>query len=133
MKDKFRVGILSTIDNPLLPIFVDSILYQKINDVVVICDEKKIWKQRTGNFFESYETGDKNIYANRDAEIPVYFVKNHNSNYTQQLINSLSINVLLNAGTPRKLSKEILQSSPSGVVNVHPGLLPEYRCCSAVE
>lgn len=140
MKDKFRVGILSTIDNPLLPLFIESILCQEINNIVVICDEKKIsikdkkiWKHRTGEFFKSYETGDKNIYANRYLETPFYFVKNHNSNFTQQLINSLSINVLLNAGTPRKLSKEILQSAPYGVVNVHPGLLPEYRGCSAVE
>ena len=45
----------------------------------------------------------------------------------------LSLECLLNAGTPRKLTRSLLSSVPHGVVNVHPGLLPEYRGCSAVK
>ena len=68
-----------------------------------------------------------------DAQVPFYFVQNHNHPSTKKLVQALSVDVLLNAGTPRKLSKEILESVPFGVVNVHPGLLPEYRGYSAVE
>mgnify|MGYP006136135057 CR=1 FL=1 len=44
MKTKSRVGVLSTIDNPLLPLFIEAIK-SKINDLVVICDQKLISKK----------------------------------------------------------------------------------------
>jgi Methionyl-tRNA formyltransferase len=49
------------------------------------------------------------------------------------LIKNLKINCLFNAGTPRRLSGTVLRSVKYGVINVHPGLLPAYRGCSAVE
>ncbi len=52
---------------------------------------------------------------------------------TVSLCQSLGIGCLINAGTPRKISNRILAAMPHGVVNVHPGILPEYRGCSAVE
>lgn len=109
-------------------------------DVIVICDEKKIskknkkiWKDRTNGFFEKNNNKLGDIYSKMINLIPYYYVKNHNHKTTVKLINSLSIDILLNGGTPRKLSKSILNSVFYGVINVHPGLLPEYRGCSAVE
>ena len=140
MKMSFRVGILSTIDNPLLPHYISSILDKNINDIAVICDsmlisdkDKKIWIERTGNEFEKKTHDNTYIYSINEAKTPFYFVQNHNDNVTKALLETLSIDVLLNGGTPRKLSTEILESVPFGVVNIHPGLLPEYRGCSAVE
>ena len=135
---KFRIGILSTIDNPLLPFFISAITLQGLNDLVVICDsktisetDKRLWAERTNGAFDIVDNRATNIYA--FPSLPFYFVDSHNSRSTVDLISSLDIRCLLNAGTLRKLSINILQSVKHGVVNVHPGLLPEYRGCSAVE
>lgn len=140
MKNNFRVGLLSTIDNPLLPFYINSILSQKINNIFVICDaklisnkNKELWFERTGGAFEQKKNKIRVLYKINTNPIPFYFVENHNSKNTENLIKLLSIDVLLNAGTPRKLSKSLLTSAKYGVVNVHPGSLPEYRGCSAVE
>lgn len=140
MKKKFRIGLLTTIESPLLPFFIDRILIEKLNDIVVICDsktisdkDKKIWLERTSETFDLGKYKKTNIYKFDAEKIPFYFVKNHNHKNSIQLVKSLKLDVLLNAGTPRKLSKNILKSTRHGVINVHPGLLPEYRGCSAVE
>lgn len=135
---KFKIGILSTIDNPLLPFFISAITLQGLKDLVVICDsktisetDKRLWAERTNGAFDIINNEGMTIYA--FPSLPFYFVDSHNSCSTIDLISSLDIKCLLNAGTLRKLSNNILQSAKHGVVNVHPGLLPEYRGCSAVE
>ena len=138
MSEKFRVGLFSTIDTPLLPLFINAIHSQNLRDIVIICDSKKItdknkkiWQERTGGAFE--KTNNPSIYQLNSKMIPFYFVKSHNDKETLNLIKNLSIDVLLNAGTPRKLKKQILEGTKYGVVNIHPGVLPYYRGCSAVE
>ena len=42
MTDSYCVGLLSTVDQPLLPFYLAAILSQKIENIVVICDSKKI-------------------------------------------------------------------------------------------
>lgn len=140
MKDESCVGVLTTLDQPLLPFYLESILSQKIKNIVVICDskkisekDKKIWKERTGGFFERKDVLKAAISQLEDSVIPFYFVENHNDDKMQRLIESLSVKVLLNAGTPRRLKPDILSHVLHGCVNVHPGLLPFYRGCSAVE
>ena len=85
----FRVGVLSTIDSPLLPFFLESILGQKMKNIVVICDskkiaskDKKIFFERTGGEFERFDDRNSNIYQVGNAMIPFYFVKNHNDEQT---------------------------------------------------
>lgn len=135
-----RFGFLSTIDNPLLPYHIASALNVGISDVIVILDERtlsektwNIWNERTGGAFESANGGHASIYKLGTARIPFYFVENHNNAQTLDLIRGLDIHCLFNAGTPRKLSAELIRSVSNGVLNVHPGLLPRYRGCCAVE
>jgi methionyl-tRNA formyltransferase len=111
-----------------------------LKDIVVICDsknisdkDKKIWFERTGKVYNINNKKDVNIYQITKAKIPFFFVNNHNDEETLNLIKSLSVDVLLNGGTPRKLNQHILKVTKHGVVNVHPGVLPYYRGCSAVE
>lgn len=59
-------------------------------------------------------------------------VSNHNSKECIDLIKENKISYLVNAGTIRILKSEILKSC-LGALNCHPGLLPMYRGCSAVE
>jgi methionyl-tRNA formyltransferase len=134
-----RFGFLSTVDAPLLPYFLWHALTQNVDDIVVICDEKtvsdkdkKIWQERTGGRF-CLENGCEVTLYSFKKNIPFYFVSSHNDAHTLDLMQALGVDCLLNAGTPRRLSSEIIAATPVGVVNIHPGVLPDYRGCSCVE
>jgi methionyl-tRNA formyltransferase len=136
----FTFGFLSTIHAPLLPFTLEAALTNGCNNIIVICDSKlpsekdtRIWQERTGGAFEKMDNTSTNIYSFGHSMIPFYFVDSHNSTQTIDIIKSMGIDCLFNAGTPRKLSTRIIHSVEYGVVNVHPGLLPEYRGCTCVE
>lgn len=133
-------GFLTTIDSPLLPHYLAAAQANQVKKIHVLCDAKlisekdrRIWQERTGGFFEADAIENFTIYNFGKAQIPFYFVDNHNSEITLTLVKKLGLNCLFNAGTPRKLSGTIISSVRHGVINVHPGLLPAYRGCSAVE
>ena len=133
-------GLLSTIDNPLLTFFINSIVAEGLINIVVLLDlkpttkkDKGIWEERTGGYFEKVDVGKESILGGAPLQIPFYFVRNHNDDSTLEIITTQGIDCLFNAGTPRKISQNVIQSVKYGVINVHPGLLPQYRGSSAVE
>ena len=137
---KFKIGILATSDCPLLPFFLIEIYKQDLRDLVIIYDSKKtskkdklIWLQRTGGYFEKTAKKKYNIDSSLLQSLPSYFMDNHNNQATLDLIKNLELKCLFNASTPRKLSNNIINSVKHGVINVHPGMLPNYRGCTAVE
>lgn len=139
-QERFTFGFLSTIDAPLLPFFISAALSNNCDDIIVICDQrissdkdKRIWMERTGGGFEKTGGGNASIYNLGKSVIPFYFVSDHNNDQTISIIEKLGIDCLFNAGTPRKLNARLIDSCKHGVVNVHPGILPEYRGCTAVE
>ena len=67
------------------------------------------------------------------CEIPGYFVENHNDDNCVSFVKNNNLDLLVNAGTPRILTGKILDIARYGVINCHPGLLPEFRGCSCVE
>lgn len=135
-----KIGILSTIDSPLLPFYLKAAKMHDIKELVVICDskissekDKAIWADRTGDFFSPANSNNPNIYNFTSSQIPFYFVENHNSDECLDLLKHMNIQCLFNGGTPRKISNQLIEAMPHGILNVHPGILPEYRGCSAVE
>ena len=132
-----KLGLLCTIDGPLLRFFVESLLDAGYENIYLIADYKGFSKDdlsrfedRTNNFFCSRKLtlGD---FAG--FKIPVFFVNSHNDEECIALISSIGIDLLLNVGTPRKLSKIFLQHTGCDVLYVHPGVLPDYRGASCVE
>lgn len=139
-KSRLRFGFLSTVDAPLLPFYLAAALVHGCDDLVVICDSKNfseknrsLWRERTNGAFNAGFLGVSNIYDLAAAAIPFHFVGSHNDEQTLALIERLGIDCLINAGTPRKLNGRLIGSVAHGIVNVHPGLLPDYRGCSCVE
>ena len=137
---QIKIGFLSTIDSPLLAFFIAAARSYGVSDITVVCDSKvssekdrKIWVDRTGGAFSRVDSGNANIYAFARERIPFYFVDSHNSDDCLALIKVLDLRCLFNAGTPRRLSGRLIETMPNGILNVHPGLLPQYRGCSAVE
>ena len=51
----------------------------------------------------------------------------HTENDILKFCKKNKIDCLLNAGTPRRLQKDFLNSLKIGVINTHPGNLPKYR------
>lgn len=134
-----KFGLLSTVDSPILPLFAESAVAEGVKDIVIFLDsrllsdaDKAIWSERIGVPFDDMKLGAYNLY-DLPWKFPVFFVKNHNDEATRNLVIELGVKCLVNVGTPRKIGKDLLNSAPVGVVNVHPGVLPDYRGCTAVE
>tara|TARA_B100000965_G_C19575874_1_gene751299 strand:+ start:968 stop:1699 length:732 start_codon:yes stop_codon:yes gene_type:complete len=135
-----KFGFLSTLDNPLLSEFISSAILNEIKNIYIIIDtlgtnkkDQEIFKLRTNGKFGNNFQLEECIKKFNDIKFPFYFVKNHNSNEAINLYKKLNLNCLLNTGTPRKLSFEVIDIIKNGIVNVHPGILPQYRGCSCIE
>src|SRR5436190_12923519 len=105
-------AFLTTIDSPLLPWFISSALRHGVRNISVFCDSRlisekdlRIWNERTG---DAFNRAAPTLYAFAKEGIPFYFVESHNAEESVGLIKSLKIDCLLNAGTPRRLSKTLL-------------------------
>tara|TARA_Y100001954_G_C15690433_1_gene542469 strand:- start:244 stop:915 length:672 start_codon:yes stop_codon:yes gene_type:complete len=128
-----KIGILSTIDNPMLGLFIESILNRYKIDSIILdpksWSEKDIfrWNQRTNGKITKVDIFDLNLM------VPFFFIKNHNSLENIELINKRGIDLLINCGTPRILKATVLKAPKIGVLNCHPGILPDYRGCTCVE
>ena len=130
-----RVGLLGTINSPILGGIAKELIDANINIDCFILDSKiesykdlSIFKERTGNKLPFI-----NLSTFIKKNIRTIYVNNHNSNSTINLIKDLKLDLLLNAGTPRILKLDLLNSPSIGVLNCHPGLLPKYRGCTCVE
>ena len=135
-----KFGFLTTLYDPLLPLNIVNAIQFDIKQIVVICDPKHwnekdqlIWKKRTNGIID-YNNGEivKKI-SKKKLSIPFYFVNSHNSKQTLNLIKKLNIKCLFACGTPRRLSKKVINSTKYGIINCHPGYLPSYRGCTNVE
>tara|TARA_B100000886_G_C20419850_1_gene491016 strand:- start:1193 stop:1924 length:732 start_codon:yes stop_codon:yes gene_type:complete len=134
-----RFGILSTYNNPLLPNLIQELNEINLAKFFIILDERLdnekdllIFKKRTGNNFPE-AVQHKFLHSFSEQNIPFYLVDNHNSQSALKLYKKLKIQCLFNAGTPRLINKNVIDSMSNGIINIHPGILPEYRGCSCVE
>jgi len=129
------VGVLGVLDSPLLGVTLDALHAEGIQISAVLIDHKNVevgdaerWRERTGGKIAPVALSN---FANE--KIPFYFVGSHNGDVSAQLIQDLDLKLLVNGGTPRILKENILHSLKYGVLNVHPGKLPDYRGCTAPE
>jgi methionyl-tRNA formyltransferase len=133
---QLQVGVLSTLTHPLLPRLLQVLFEFRVTGVCVLLDAKlssekdlRIWQERTQGVFD----GGPTLYEFASHGLTLYPVESHNSEDCVKLIKRLGLSLLVNGGTPRKLSSDVLTSVRQGVVNVHPGVLPKYRGASCVE
>jgi methionyl-tRNA formyltransferase len=130
-----RVGLLSTLDAPLLGYLIRDLATEGVRIGACIFDQRgqaardhRLHEERTAGRLpplplEEFES----------QRIPFYFVADHRSKTTADLVRELALGLLLNAGTPRILGPELLRAPTIGVLNCHPGLLPRFRGCTCVE
>ena len=75
----------------------------------------------------------KDFWSLKIQRIPFYFVSSFNEIATIRFLRELNPELLINYGAPEILRDELLSIPSRGVIGVHPGRLPNYRGCSAVE
>lgn len=133
MPSSIPVGFLTTRSHPLLPYLLDRFRADAPEiQPVLLLDEKdfsekdqRIFEQRTQGAFPSRGTSFVEEHAHE-------VVPNHNAEECQRAIRAHGIDLLINAGTPRLVGRDLLLAT-RGVVNVHPGILPKYRGASCPE
>ena len=133
-----NVLLLSTVDNPLLPYFYQALHKLHFVKLSIACDSKKwsaedhaIWHERTSRSTLLKQIKKINFAAIRKDCIELF--RSHNGNDFREYLVNNDFDLIINAGTPRKLKSSLLYSDPQKIINIHPGLLPEFRGCSAVE
>ena len=130
-----KIGLLSAKGAPMLGQQIASLIDYKVHIDALVLDKKEprqrdleIYQDRTGGKMPPM---DLNNFG-RD-QFSVYCVENHNDAETINIVRELGLDILVNAGTPRILKRPILDAPHMGVLNCHPGLLPEFRGCTCVE
>lgn len=83
---------------------------------------KEIQLERTKGYFLWPDFQDIEEYR-----IPTYIVRDHNGLHAETILRALEPDVIINAGTPRRIGENILAIPKRGMVNVHPGMLPSYQ------
>ncbi|WP_157100513.1 formyltransferase family protein [Rhodoplanes sp. Z2-YC6860] len=102
-------------------------------EMVVILDEKALADADVERFRERTEGAFPRVSMYNYSEWPFYLVPNHNGLETVAIVKNLGLDLLLNCGTPRIIKSPLLKAPRIGVLNCHPGKLPDYRGCTVVE
>ena len=130
----YKIGILTNTKDIFLPFLIKKInKIKKIKFYLIIARTKKnekkrtkIFKERTGSFFSSSK------FDFKDIKVDHFFVNTHNSKEVIEIIKINKINYLYNSSTQDKINLNILKKT-KGVINIHPGILPQYRGCTCPE
>lgn len=129
-----RIGVLSTRSHPLLPYFLERLAAVPDLEPVVLLDDRDFSAKDAGLFAERTA----GAFPPRDpasllARLAGRTVASHNAPECVAVVRAGGLEVLVNAGTPRRLGPELLAAPAIGVLNVHPGILPKYRGASCCE
>lgn len=128
-----NIGLLSSKDDLLLSHYVKKLIKIKNLNLFIfyayknktdILRDKRIFQERTKNFFRRNNS--------EVSKIKKFYFKSHNTKLFKKKIKTLKIDYLFNSGTPNKIKVEII-NSVKGIVNIHPGILPDYRGSTCVE
>jgi methionyl-tRNA formyltransferase len=123
-----KIIALSSYGSEHLPLFMKELSLQGIELQAVLLDgevrerNKEIQLERTKGYFLWPNFTDVEEYMT-----PMYIVQDHNGIPAQAILEALKPDVIINAGTPRKVGEALLKIPSIGVVNVHPGQLPTYQ------
>ena len=130
-----RVGLLSIINTPALGYIIRDLTQEGISISAVLLDAKakteedrRSYEERTGGRLPPIP-----LEEFENLHIPFYFASDHRADSSVAIVRELSLDLLVNAATPRVLNTEILKASTVGVVGWHTGLLPQFRGSTCVE
>jgi folate-dependent phosphoribosylglycinamide formyltransferase PurN len=125
------VGFLATRHHPLLPYLLEQVAVVGGIEPVLLLDARD-FGARDAALFEARTAG---AFAPRalESDLIALDVSDHNGAACQRAVRTHELDLLVNAGTPRRIGAELLATPKIGVLNVHPGILPKYRGASCPE
>ncbi len=100
-----NIGLLSTHNDPLLGRLMHELAAEELVPLAVILDSKQ-WSERDLAIHQERTEGllpPIPLHELQRFRVPFYFVDDHRSPETVRLVDSLGIDLLVNAGTPRIL------------------------------
>lgn len=133
MNQSLKFAVLVGAGDPLTGYYLRALADRGLVPTAVVVDEKALTAKDLAIFFERTDSRLEPFPYSIASHIPFFFVANHNDSNTLEIIQESGASFLVSAGTPRILKSAILMATPLGVLNCHPGLLPEFRGCSCVE
>jgi folate-dependent phosphoribosylglycinamide formyltransferase PurN len=131
-----KIVILTTFENPWGLEMVRSLFSEKMELMAVICSHDQETYKKEQQIFSERSAGHYKIPSITDVTgsnlLPFYFVAHHNDALSESLLFTLKPDLLILGGADI-IKPQILSIPAMGTINIHPGLLPQYRGCSAVE
>jgi len=130
-----KIAVLGTWDGILVGRFVSALVNAGVAIDCILLDAKET-NPRDLSLHEERTRGrlpPVPLHAFAAARIPLFAMPSHNDTVAADLVRERGVGVLVNAGTPRILKPAMLDAPSIGVLNCHPGLLPDYRGASCVE
>lgn len=129
-----RFALLSTHHYPLLTYQLEALARHGAAPAALILDSREL----SATDAQRLAARTDGAFAERALHqwaraVPVYLVESHNDEATLEILEMLTPDFIVNGGTPRVLGRRILSSSTLGILNCHPGRLPEYRGCTCPE
>jgi len=122
-----QVALIGSVGVPTVGYYQRELLARGL-DVTVFLNEKKessrnleIWKQRTGGEFPPLDIDPASVRSFKRISSP-------------DCAGILAqYDIAVNGGVLEILTSQAFEAPRLGVVNAHPGILPKYRGCTAVE
>ena len=127
-----KIGILSQYNHPFSGYVIRKIKSKFDLECIILEKkgfnekDKKIWYERTSNKLPNINIEDHN-------DIEIKYVNNHSDISVENIIIKKNLDLLINLGTAGIIKKNIISSIAKGILNCHPGMLPDYKGCSCVE
>lgn len=133
MNQPLKFAVLAGAGDPLTGYYLRAFSDRGLVPTAIIIDEKAVTAKDLAIFSERTDGRLESLPYSIASRVPFFFVADHNNSNTLEIIRESGASFLVSAGTPRILKSPILMATPLGVLNCHPGLLPEFRGCSCVE
>ncbi|MCX5829747.1 MAG: formyl transferase [Deltaproteobacteria bacterium] len=131
-----KIVIMTTFENPWGLEMIRALLSQGMDLKAVICSHDPEIYRKEQEIFRERTIGHYRIPPITEVTVPhllpFYFVSSHNSLTSEAIILRLKPDLLVLGGADI-IMPQILSIPVIGTLNIHPGLLPQYRGCSAVE
>jgi methionyl-tRNA formyltransferase len=132
---RLRVALLGRRGMAMTGHMLSTMIEGGIEVSAVILDAKvpsekdnRIWEERTAGCLPIID-----LEPFKSHGVELLDVDDHNGVATLELVRQKGFDLLINAGTPRILKAPLLTAPSLGILNVHPGLLPEFRGATCVE
>ncbi len=131
-----KIVMMTTFENPWGLEMIRALLADGRDLAGVICSYDPVLHRKEQSIFQARTQGHYRCPLLTDVAadhiLPYYFTISHNSVLAENILRTIKPDLLILGGADI-IKPHILAIPTKGTVNIHPGLLPEYRGCSAVE